>query len=154
MTIQPKDPRVEFVFLARYLEPAFPGGSTLNVTELGFHDLYAAEGKLPAYWRLWIVGRIHWRSEDTDRKFRIKYSVRAFNDNSEQPSLVGSYPVTIEAGQPSPFPHHSSGLMPAQFASYLDMTIPAFGTYVVDVLLDGMAIASAPFALVPPDNKM
>jgi hypothetical protein len=24
----------------------------------------------------------------------------------------------------------------------------------VDVLLDGMVIASAPFALVPPDNKM
>jgi hypothetical protein len=44
--------------------------------------------------------------------------------------------------------------MPAQFASYLDMTIPAFGTYVVDVLLDGMVIASAPFALVPSDNKM
>jgi hypothetical protein len=89
VTIQPKDPQVEFVFLARYIEPAFPGGNTLNVTELGFHDLYAAEGKLPAYWRLWIVGRIHWRSEDTDRKFRITYAVRAFNDNSEQPRSLG-----------------------------------------------------------------
>lgn len=44
--------------------------------------------------------------------------------------------------------------MPAQFASNLDITIPALGTYVVDVLLDGTVIVSLPFAVIPPGSDL
>lgn len=93
VTVRPKDPRVEFAFLAKNARPAFPGGGLLNVTELGLHDLYAQESSLPDTTRLWLIGRLQWRSEDADKQFQITYAVRAYNEKSQQPRLVNSYPA-------------------------------------------------------------
>jgi hypothetical protein len=99
-----------------------------------------------------IVGRLRWRAEDADKRFRITYAVRAFNSNSPQPTLLGSAPVDIEARSASPFPHHEFGLYPAQFLSHLIIKLSGYGTYVADVLLDDKVIASEPFAVFPDEQ--
>jgi hypothetical protein len=40
VTVGPKDPRVDFLFLAREVGLAFPGGRLFNVRDLGLHDIY------------------------------------------------------------------------------------------------------------------
>jgi hypothetical protein len=149
MTGLPKDPRVEFVFLASQLEPSFPSGTLLNVTELGLHDIFVP-GSFPANILLFIVGRLQWSTDDRDKQFQLSYQVRAWQEAAEQPALLHSDPMMIGADQPSPFPHHESGLMPAQFLSRLVIAVPRLGTFVVDVLLGDAVIASVPFAVLPP----
>jgi hypothetical protein len=152
VSVGPKDPRVDFVFLAREVGPAFPGGNLVNVRELGLYDILLL-GSLPADIGVVIVGRLHWRAEDADKQFRITYAVRAFNSQSPQPTLLDSAPVTVEA-EPSPYPHHESGFYPAQILSHLIVRLTGYGSYVADVLLDGTVIASEPFAVIPPDSTL
>ena len=152
VSVGPKDPRVDFVFLAREVGPAFPGGNLVNVRELGLYDILLL-GSLPADIGVVIVGRLQWRAEDADKQFRITYAVRAFNSQSPQPTLLDSAPVTVEA-EPSPYPHHESGFYPAQILSHLIVRLTGYGSYVADVLLDGTVIASEPFAVITPGSTL
>lgn len=146
-------PRVDFLFLAREVGPEFPGGNLVNVRELGLYDRLQLDS-LPADIGVVIVGRLQWRAEDADKQFRITYAVRAFNSQSPQPTLLDSAPVTVEPGQPSPYPHHESGFYPAQILSHLIVRLTGYGSYVADVLLDGTVIASEPFAVIPPGSTL
>lgn len=150
MTGSKRDDRVDFVFLARNLKRSAPNSDLLNVEELGLHDM-RLPGSFPADIALGIVGRLRWRAEDQSKKFRLTYAVRAWNPASPQPTLIKAFggDIDLVAEQPSPFPHHESGLMPAQFAAGLHIRVTGYGTVVVDVLLDDAAIASEPFAVIP-----
>jgi hypothetical protein len=147
-----RDPRLEFVFLAKSLKPSFPGGSLLDVSELGLHDVLVP-GAFPATIRLWVVGRLQWREEDKGKQFHVSYAVRAWKATAAQPALGDdAFTPDVSAEQPSPYPHHEASLLPAQFLSPLTITLPGYGTYVVEVLLDDEVIASAPFAVLPPQG--
>jgi hypothetical protein len=153
VTVGPKDPRVDFLILAREVGPEFPGGNLVNVRELGLYDILLLLGSLPADIGVVIVGRLQWRAEDAGKQFRITYAVRASNSQSPQPTLLDSAPFTGEA-EPSPYPHHESGFYPAQILSHLIVRLTGYGSYVAEVLLDGTVIASEPFAVIPPDSTL